>query len=88
MDRGFILIDPKHYVEWVRFVEPHLPEPLQQSPTHVAARTAPLTRDDLYPWLNSPKDSPMRRGYALRLIRNYPDQYAAFVAMLRVTNRL
>jgi len=88
MDRGFILIDPKHYVEWVRFIEPHLPEAMRCSPTHEVARTAPPTRNGPYPWLNLSNDSPIRKAYAFRLISQYPDQYAAFVAMLRVTNRL
>ena len=65
--------------EWVRFVEPHLPDALRQSPTHVIG---------LQEEFRTMNPSFIRCEYVLRLIRDYPAQYTAFVTKLRISGRL
>lgn len=77
-----LVLPPELYVEWVRFVEPHLPASLRNSPTHQTCRSLPYRMEP------SLTISPMRRAYVWRLIREYPDQYAAFTALMRMTGKL
>lgn len=78
-----LVLPPDLYVEWVRFVEPHLPDTLRASPTHQTCRSVPHRVEP--PFVTA---SPMRRAYVWRLIGEYPDQYAAFTALMRMTGKL
>ena len=72
-----LLLPPELYAEWVRFVEPHLSPALRGSITHQVCRayvSAVGSREYI--------------RYVWRLIREYPDQYAAFTALMRMTGKL
>lgn len=80
-----LVLPPELYVEWVRFMEPHLPPSLRHSPTHAVCVQYTLPQISISGTHN--QNTPMRRAYVWRLIREYPDQYAAFTALMRMTGK-